>query len=51
MGSLKAELMRTGVVMETVKERYHIQEPQGMSKELYDKVMRALVKTKSVEAA
>lgn len=51
MDSLKAELSRTGVEMETVKDRYHIERPEQMSEELYAKVMQALSKTNSVKAA
>lgn len=51
MDSLEAELERTGVTMETVQDRYKIQEPEEMSRSLYNKVMEALAKTKSVEAA
>ena len=48
---LDAELERTGVEMDAVKERYHFDEPEKMSEEIYDKVMQALAKTKSVKAA
>ena len=51
MLSLQAELERTGVAMETVQSRYQIQSPEAMSEDIYNKVMRALSKTKSVEAA
>ena len=51
MESLQAELDRTGVTMETVQGRYQIQEPQSMSRELYGRVMSALKRTKSTEAA
>lgn len=51
MDSLQAELDRTGVTMETVQSRYKIQEPGAMSEELYGKVMSALKRTKSAEAA
>lgn len=51
MESLQAELDRTGVTMETVKSRYRIQEPGAMSEELYGRVMSALKRTKSAEAA
>lgn len=51
MDSLKAELNRTGVEMEAVKDRYHIERPEQMSEELYAKVMQALSKTNSVIAA
>lgn len=51
MASLQAELDRTGVTMETVQGRYQIPEPGNMSEELYGKVMSALKRTKSAEAA
>lgn len=51
MDSLRAELDRTGVTMETVQNRYQIQEPGTMSAELYGRVMSALKRTKSTEAA
>lgn len=51
MASLQAELDRTGVTMETVQERYKIQEPKAMREDLYKKVMAALSKTKSSTAA
>ena len=51
MDSLQAELARTGVSMETVQERYKIQEPKAMGEELYSRVMSALKRTKSTEAA
>lgn len=51
LDSLRAELERTGVSMEAVQERYKIQAPEGMGRELYNKVMAALAKTKSVNVA
>lgn len=48
---LQEELKRTGVKMETVQERYHIENPRQMSSDIYDKVMAALAKTKTVDAA
>lgn len=51
MESLQAELDRTGVSMETVQSRYQIKEPGAMSAELYGRVMSALKRTKSTEAA
>lgn len=47
MDSLQKELKRTGVAMETVQKRYKIQKPEEMSGELYDRVMRALSRTKA----
>ena len=50
--SLEAELRRTGVGMEAVRERYHIKEDTAhLPEELYEKIMKALAKTKSAEAA
>lgn len=51
MNCLQAELVRTGVAMEDVQKRYKIQKPETMSEELYNRVMSALSKTKSVNAA
>ena len=51
MDSLQAELNRTGVTMENVKDRYKIQDLGDMSEELYGKVMLALSRTKSIHAA
>ncbi|MCH5250553.1 MAG: hypothetical protein J1E98_11495 [Lachnospiraceae bacterium] len=51
MDSLKAELERTGVTMDTVQDRYRIQRPDAMSESDYKKVMAALAKTKSANAA
>jgi len=51
MASLQAELDRTGVAMETVKERYQIQTPEGMGSETYKKVMAALARTRTADAA
>ncbi len=47
MDGLATELKRTGVAIEAVKERYHIDDPRQMSEELYNKVMLALARTKS----
>lgn len=51
LDSLDAELKRTGVAMENVRERYKFRSTQEMSAELYEKVMKALAKTKSAGAA
>lgn len=48
---LKAELKRTGVGMEAVKERYKMEGTDDMTKDLYAKVMKALAKTRSKTAA
>lgn len=47
MEHLQAELGRTGVTMEDVKNRYKIQEPETMGEELYKKVVAALSKTRT----
>lgn len=51
MDSLRAELDRTGVTMEAVQDRYKIREPEAMGEELYSRVMSALKRTRSVDAA
>ena len=51
MDSLTAELERTGVGIQAVKERFRIEEPEAMPPELYEKVMSALRRTKPVSAA
>ena len=49
--TLNAELKRTGVNMEAVKERYKFDSPEQMNETIYEKVLKALAKTKSIEAA
>ena len=51
MNNLETELQRTGVTVEAVKKRYNVDDPKQMSEELYNKVMNALAKTKSADAA
>ena len=51
MNDLETELQRTGVTVEAVKKRYNVDDPKQMSEELYNKVMNALSKTKSADAA
>ena len=51
MDGLKAELERTGVTIEDVKDRYKIQNLEGMSEDLYKRVMTALSRTKSIVVA
>lgn len=51
MTSLEKELKRTGVNMQAVQSRYHVEKPEEMSQELYEKVMAALHKTKSAQVA
>lgn len=51
MESLNKELKRTGVGMEDVQNRYRFSSLEEMSAEMYDRVMKALAKTKSVKAA
>ena len=50
MNALAEELVRTGVEVEQVKERYQIDSMETMSREVYRKVMNALAKTKSKAA-
>ena len=47
MDKLQSELVRTGITMEAVKDRYKIQEPEKMNGDIYTKVMSALKKTKT----
>ena len=51
MDGLKAELERTGVTIEDVKDRYKIQNLEGVSEDLYKRVMTALSRTKSIVVA
>lgn len=51
IAALRAEMERTGVGVEAVNKRYGIKEPEAMSQELYNKVMKALAKTKTVKVA
>lgn len=48
MDGLATELKRTGVEMDAVKKRYHIEDIGQMSEEQYNKVMLALARTKPV---
>ncbi|MDE6940875.1 MAG: hypothetical protein K2P40_08050 [Lachnospiraceae bacterium] len=48
---LETELQRTGVAMEAVQQRYHVDDPMQMSEETYNKVMNALSRTKSADVA
>ncbi|MCM1236061.1 MAG: hypothetical protein NC489_38730 [Ruminococcus flavefaciens] len=51
MKGLETELQRTGVALEAVQKRYHVDDPSQMSEETYNKVMRALSRTKSADVA
>lgn len=51
MHSLDAELKRTGVGLQEVRERYQFTKPEEMSGELYGRVMQALARTKSARVA
>ena len=51
MKGLETELQRTGVPIEAVQQRYHVDDPAQMSEETYNKVMKALSKTKTADAA
>ena len=48
---LETELQRTGVAMEAVQQRYHVDDPVQMSEETYNRVMNALSRTKSADVA
>lgn len=48
MDGLATELERTGVGMDAVRQRYHIEDIGQMSEEQYNKVMLALARTKPV---
>lgn len=47
MEELKKELMRTGVTMDAVLERYHLEDTEGMTAEIYQKAMGCLKKSKN----
>lgn len=49
--ALKEELERTGVLLETVLERYHLQELSQMTTEIYETAMSGLKKSKTKKAA
>ncbi len=51
MDGLETELQRTGVAMEAVQQRYHVDDLLQMSEETYNKVMNALSRTKSADVA
>lgn len=48
---LEKELVRTGVSLETVLERYHVKRLEEMTAEVYAKALNSLKKTKTREAA
>lgn len=47
MNSLQKELVRTGVALEAVLERYHLNRPEEMSPDIYKQAMSSLKKTKA----
>lgn len=49
--SFENELQRTGVTMQQVEQRYHVGSPEEMSEETFEKVMSALSRTETSEAA
>lgn len=51
MQDFESELHRTGIGIAAVKNRYGFHEPQDMTADLYNRVMRALAKTKSADGA
>ena len=48
---LEQELKRTGVAIETVLERYHLESVEQMTEEIYEMAIRGLRKSKTKEAA
>lgn len=48
---LEQELNRTGVAIETVLERYHLESIEQMTEEIYEMAIRGLRKSKTKEAA
>ena len=51
IAQLEKELIRTGVALDAVLERYHIQSTQQMTEEIYKKAMNCLKKSKPITAA
>ena len=47
MNSLQKELARTGVALEAVLERYHLNRPEEMNPYIYKQAMNSLKKTKA----
>ena len=47
MTGLQRELERTGVALETVLERYHLDRPEEMSSDIYKQAISSLKKTKA----
>ena len=47
MNGLQQELKRTGVALEAVLERYHLNNPEEMSPDIYKQAMNTLKKTKA----
>ena len=47
MNNLQKELIRTGVALEAVLERYHLNRPEEMSPDIYKQAMNSLKKTKA----
>lgn len=48
---LRAELKRTGVEMQAVLERYHINKEEELTPDIYEKALKSLKKTKDRDAA
>ena len=51
MEGLETELQRTGVAIEDVQKRYKVNDSLQMTEETYNRIMRALSRTKSADAA
>ena len=47
MNSLQKELVRTGVALEAVLERYHLSKPEEMNPDIYKQAISSLRKTKA----
>lgn len=47
---LDKELLRTGVTLEAVMERYRIEKVEDMTPEVYEKALRGLKRTKTKAA-
>ena len=48
---LKKELKRTGVSMKAIDERFHVSDPDEMSQDVYQQLMKALAQTRTSNAA
>ena len=51
MNNLQKELKRTGVALEAVLERYHLNRPEEMNPDIYKQAMSSLKKTQTKNPA